>query len=180
MSAKRGRIRDIKVSMESGELPDLSEHIIWPKHTSLCACTLCACMLGPISQPNWVGSERSKYLWNQENTQDLSGHKIWQEHTSLCACTLCACVLRPKYQPNWVWSERWRYLWNQENLPDLSEFIMWHKLACMNIIFLGADQDLCQILLCFKDKGIYESSRLFPTSHLQCPRRNWSRTRSVQ
>ena len=82
-------------------MPDFSEHIIWPEHSSLHACTLCACMQGPISQPNWVGSERSKYLWNWDNMPDLSGHKILPEHTNLCACTLYACMLGLIYQPNW-------------------------------------------------------------------------------
>ena len=127
ISAKLGRIRGIKVSMESGEHANLSEHIIWPKHASLHACMLCACMLGPISQANWVKSERSKYLWNQKNMPDISGHKILPEHTSLRAYTLCACVLRPISQQNWVGSEQWRYLWNWENILDLFEYIMWPK-----------------------------------------------------
>ena len=66
--------------------PNLAE--IWaqaPKqiacmHTSLHACTLCVCVHRPISQPNLVGSERSNYLWNQENMMDLS------EHISTQAC----------------------------------------------------------------------------------------------
>ena len=43
----------------------LNWHKIWPEQTSLRACTLCACMLGPISQPNCNGTEISKHLWNQ-------------------------------------------------------------------------------------------------------------------
>ena len=35
---------------------DHSEHIIWPEQAGLHTCTLCFCMLGPISQPNWVGT----------------------------------------------------------------------------------------------------------------------------
>ena len=53
-----------------------------PEHASLCASMLCACVLRTISQPNWVWSERSKYLRNQENMPDLSEHKIWPEDTS--------------------------------------------------------------------------------------------------
>ena len=33
-----------------------------------------AYMYRPISQPNWVISETSRYLWNQENILDLSEH----------------------------------------------------------------------------------------------------------
>ena len=40
------------------------------------ACTLCAYVHRPISKPNWVESEGSKYLWNQENMPDLLEHKI--------------------------------------------------------------------------------------------------------
>ena len=113
------------------------EHIIWPENASLHACTLCAYMHRPISQPNWVGSERSKYLWNQENMPDLSEHMIWPKHTSLHACMLWTCVLGPLYawelrpisQSNWVRSERWRYLWNWENIPHLSEYIIQPKHA---------------------------------------------------
>ena len=90
-----------KYLLNQENMPDFSEHIIWPEHSSLHACTLCACMQGPISQPNWVGSERSKYLWNWDNMPDLSGHKILPEHTNLCACTLYACMLGLIYQPNW-------------------------------------------------------------------------------
>ena len=30
----------------------------------------------PIPEPNWVGSERLKYLWYQENMPDLSEIKV--------------------------------------------------------------------------------------------------------
>ena len=62
-------------------MPDLSEHKSWPKHASLHACMLYACMHRPISQPNQVSSERSKYLWNQDNMSDLSEHIIHPKHT---------------------------------------------------------------------------------------------------
>ena len=52
-------------------MPDLSEHIILPEHASLHAF-----MNRPISQPNLVKSESSKYMWNQENMADLSQHII--------------------------------------------------------------------------------------------------------
>ena len=71
-----------KYLLNQENMPDFSEHIIWPEHSSLHACTLCACMQGPISQPNWVGSERSKYLWNQDNIPDLSEHISQPKHTS--------------------------------------------------------------------------------------------------
>ena len=112
-------------------MPDLSKHIIWPEHASLRACRLCFCVQGPIHQPNLVGSERSKYLWNQENMPDHLGKKIWPNHTSLHACTLFACVLQPISQLNWVGPEWWRYLWNQENMLDLSEHIIWPKHASL-------------------------------------------------
>ena len=80
ISAKVGRIREIKVSMESGEHARGCK--IQPGHTSLHACMLFACMIWPISQPNWVGAERWRYLWNQENIPDLSEYIMWPKHTS--------------------------------------------------------------------------------------------------
>ena len=47
-----------KYLLNQENMPDFSEHIIWPEHASLCACTLCASVPGPISQPNWVGYQR--------------------------------------------------------------------------------------------------------------------------
>ena len=113
-------IREIKVFMDSGEQAHLSKHILYPEHASLRACTLCYCVHRPISQPNWVVSGRSRYLWNQEIMQDLSEHIL---------CTPCGCMHRPISQPNWVRSERLRYLWNQEIMPDLSEHILDPKHA---------------------------------------------------
>ena len=84
ISAKLGQIREIKISMESEHAGPL-EHIIWPEHAGLHAYTLCAYIHRPISQPNWIESERSKYLWNQENMPDLSEHKIWpRAHKLAC------------------------------------------------------------------------------------------------
>ena len=82
ISAKLGLIRKMKVSLE------LEDHTrpIWVHNTTqarkLCACMLCACLHRPISQPNWNGSERSKYLWNQENRPNLSEHILQAEHAS--------------------------------------------------------------------------------------------------
>ena len=86
-------------------------------------------MHGPISRQNWVRSEWSKYLWNQENRPNNFKHILHAEHTSLRACMLCACMLGPISHPNWVGSERWRYLWNREMIPDLSEYIIQPKHA---------------------------------------------------
>ena len=120
-------------------MPDLSEHKIWPEHASLHAWTLCSCMHRPIYQPNWVQSERSRYLQNQEIILDLSDHVIWPEHAILHACTLCASMHRPIPHLNWIRSERSKYLWDQENMQDVSAHVTWaHKLACMHSIFLPA------------------------------------------
>ena len=51
--------------------PNLSEHILHPEHTSMCAC-----MHSPVYKAKWVRSERSKYLWNQENILDLLSTKF--------------------------------------------------------------------------------------------------------
>ena len=46
------------------------------KHACMLKCTLLSGVLRPISQQNWVQSERSRYLRNQEIMPDLSEHKI--------------------------------------------------------------------------------------------------------
>ena len=45
------------------------------------ACVHARYVLGPISQPNWVRSERWRYLWNMENIPDLSEYIMWTKHT---------------------------------------------------------------------------------------------------
>ena len=78
--AKLGRNRRIKLSMESGE----HAKPVWA-HNMIQACNL-ACMHAmcfcswTITQPNSVGSERSKYLWNLDNMQVLSEHIIHPNH----------------------------------------------------------------------------------------------------
>ena len=148
-------------------MPDLSEYIIWPEHASLHACMQCACVHRTLSQPNRVKSERSKYLWKQENIPDLSEHNIWPKHASLHACTLCPCMYRPIFQPNWVESERSKDLWNQDNMLDLSDHISppstlssvhaRYVLWCLGpyLIQIGLDQ---------RDKGIYGIRRTCQTS----------------
>ena len=148
-------------------MPDLSEYIIQPKHASQCACTLCACMHRPISQPNWIRSEISKYLWNQDNMLDLSEHISQPEHASYCACILCACMHRPISQPNWVRPDISKYLWNQEIMMDLSEHIHHpsmqasvhapYVLACTGpyLSQIGSDQ---------RDQSIYGIRRTCRTS----------------
>ena len=126
--------------------PDLSDHILHPKHASLHACTLCAFMHIPISQPNGVKSERSKYLWNQENRPDFSEHILHPKNTSFPACMLYACMLGPISQPNWVGSEIWRYLWNWESIPNLSNYIIQCKLVCMHTMCLPAQAHISAIL----------------------------------
>ena len=113
----------------------------------------------PISQPNWVGSERSKYLLNQENLPDLSEHTIWPEHASLHACMLCACMHRPISQPNWVKSERSKYLWNQENMLDLSELIIYSE------IWLQAWKHIACKLACLGQIMCSERSGMFSWFH---------------
>ena len=135
-------------------MQDLSEPIIQPEHTSLHACTLYACMLRPISQPNWVGSERWRYIWNRENIQDISENI---QHNTTQACKL-ACM-----HPMCLWAqghisaklgqireikvsmesgEHARPLW-AHNVTQA------HKLACMHTIFLHAHTQIsanfCQI-----------------------------------
>ena len=65
-----------------------------------------------------VGSERSKYLWNQKNMQDLLGHKIWPQQTSLPACTLACVHMRRYYSHDQQLSRFLRYIY----LSDLIQF----------------------------------------------------------
>ena len=95
---------------------------------------LCACVYRPISQPNWVNSERLKYLWNQDNTLDLSEHIIWPKHISLPACTLCPCMLFPYLIQIWL-DEEIRKTCRTSLSPYLTKA---HKFACMHTMRLRA------------------------------------------
>ena len=129
ISAKLGQMREIKVFMESVEhAGPLWAHYLTKTRKLACMHPMW-CVHRPISQPNFVGLERSKYLWNQENRPDLSGHILHPKHTSLRACMLYACMLGPISQPNGVGSERWRYLSNWKNIPDLYKYILHPKHA---------------------------------------------------
>ena len=44
---------------------DISEHIMWSKHTRQCICTPYTCMHFPVYQQHWLKSERSSHLLNQ-------------------------------------------------------------------------------------------------------------------
>ena len=54
----------------------MSLHVHTSMHTCLHAGRLVYGMLRPISLPNVDRSDRSKYLWNQENMPHLSEHII--------------------------------------------------------------------------------------------------------
>ena len=55
--------------------------------------TLCAYVHRPTSQPNWVKSERSKYLWNQENIPtSLSTKFDPSTQAGVHACYVLACL----------------------------------------------------------------------------------------
>ena len=82
------------------------------KHASWHACTICAWLNRAISQPNWVGSERSKYIGNQVNMPDLSEHIIWPNHTNQHTCKLYSCMYIPRSWPIFV-----RFLWNHDYFP---------------------------------------------------------------
>ena len=84
----------------------MSVHVHASMHPCQRACKLFSGVHRPISQSNWVGSEISKYLRNQENMPDLFEQIIQWKHTSQCACMRCACVHRPISQPNQVRLER--------------------------------------------------------------------------
>ena len=56
----------------------ISVHLLASMH----ACKVFSGMLMPVSQPNWVGSERSRYIWNQENMPELSEHIFQPMHAS--------------------------------------------------------------------------------------------------
>ena len=112
-------------------MQDLSEHIIWPEHASLHACTICACMPWPISQPKWVGSERWRHLWNWENILDLSEYIIQTKHTM-------SLHVQAHISDKLVWIRESRYLWNQENMLDLSEHMIWPEHASLQACTLFA------------------------------------------
>ena len=116
-------------------MPDLSEHIIWPEHTSQHACMLCACVHRPISQPNWVRSERQRYLRNRGDMlvmTMMSVHVHTSMHACWCACTLFSGVLRPISQPIQVRLEGQRYLWNQGDISVMT-MVFVHVHTSMHI-----------------------------------------------
>ena len=82
LSTKLGQIREIKVSMKSGEHTGAVQAHNMTQAYKLVYMQTFSCMHRLISQPNWVGSEWLSYLWNQENMLDLSEHIEWPKHTS--------------------------------------------------------------------------------------------------
>ena len=86
--AKLGQLRKMNVSMESGEHVGHFWVDHWFKYISQQACALQSCVNGPITQPNWVRSERLKYLWNQGNMWDISEQTVSSKHIHQYAYTL--------------------------------------------------------------------------------------------
>ena len=64
-------------------MPDLSQHIVWPEHASLCACTLCACVDRPISQPI-LG--RIRKIRDMYGIRETSQSWLWCLSTCTQAC----------------------------------------------------------------------------------------------
>ena len=63
----------------------MSVHVHPIKHTCQHACTLFSGMLRPISQPNWVGSKRQRYLQNWGDMPVMTLMSV-HVHASMHAC----------------------------------------------------------------------------------------------
>ena len=127
ISAKLGRIREIKISMESGEHagPLWACNLIQACKL-VCMHAMCLCARAHISAKLGHIREIKVSMVSGEHAGPLGARNFTKAHKLACMHAMCLRA-RAILQPNWVGSEIWRYLWNPESIPDLSEYIMWPR-----------------------------------------------------
>ena len=60
-----------------GDMKVMSQHMIWPNHTSTHVSTMYSCIHWPLSWPIWSDQiNQCIYLWNQKNMLVMSQHTV--------------------------------------------------------------------------------------------------------